>query len=75
MKDITLIYKNSKILKFTNLRYMFLENGPPVHVNNSRKIKRKHGGVMFSELKKEEYRIVFKKHQLMDKFDSLPCVY
>jgi hypothetical protein len=54
---------------------MFLENGPPVHVNNSRKIKRKHGGVMFSELKKEEYRIVFKKHQLMDKFDSLPCVY
>jgi len=44
----------------------------PVHVHNRKKIKRKHGGVVVSELETKEYKIVFKKRWLMVNCKSLP---
>jgi hypothetical protein len=38
---------------------MILENAPPVHVNSANKIKRKHGGLVVSEPKTKEYKVVF----------------
>jgi len=72
VKGITLNYQNSKVVKFTSLRNMILEDAPPVHVHNAKKIKRKHGGVVVSEPETKEYKVVFKKRRLMDNFDSLP---
>jgi len=46
VKGVTLNYENSKVVNFTTLRVMILENAPPVHVHNPRKIKRKHVGVL-----------------------------
>ena len=66
MKGITLKYENSKVVNFTILRDMILENAPPVHVHNPRKIKRKHGGVVVSEPETKEYKFVFKKRRLME---------
>jgi len=40
-----------------------------------KKIKRKHCGVVVSELETKEYKVVFKKRRLMDNFDSLPYGY
>jgi len=74
VKGITLNYENSKVVNFTTLRDMILENAPPVHVHNPRKIKRKHGDVVVSE-PETEYKVVFKKHRLMGNFDSLPYGY
>jgi len=39
VKSITLNYENSKVVNFTTLRVMILENAPSVHVHNPRKIK------------------------------------
>jgi len=75
VKDITLNYKNSKVVHFTSLKNVILEDTPPVHVHNAKKIKRKHGGIVVSELETEEYKVVFKKRRLMDNFDSLPYGY
>jgi hypothetical protein len=50
VKDINLNYENSKVVKFVSLRRMILEDDEPAHVHNPRKIKRKHGGVVVSEL-------------------------
>jgi len=47
---------------------MILQNAPPVHVHNPRKIKRKHGGVVVSEPETKQYKVVFKKRRLMDNF-------
>jgi len=49
---------------------MILEDAPPVHVHNAKKIKRKHGGIVVSELETKECKVVFKKRRLMDNFDS-----
>ena len=46
VKCITLNYENCKVINFTTFLDMILENAPPVHVHNPRKIKRKHGGVV-----------------------------
>ena len=54
---------------------MILQNAPPVHVHNPRKIKRKHGGVVVSEPETKEYKVFFKKGRLMYNFDSLPYGY
>jgi len=51
---------------------MILEDALPVHVHNAKKIKRKHGGIVGSELKTKEFKVVFKKRRLIDNFDSLP---
>ena len=75
VKDITLNYENSKVLNFTALRNMILEDAPPVHVQNPTKIKRKQVGVVVSEPETKEYKFVFKKRRLMDDFDSVPCGY
>ena len=50
---------------------MILKVTASVHVHNSKKIKRKHGGVV-SEPETKEYKVVFKKRRLMVNFDSLP---
>jgi hypothetical protein len=71
-KGITLNYKSSKIVNFTALRHMILENDTPLHVQNPKTIKRKHGGVFLSEAETKEYKVVFKKRRLMDTFNSLP---
>ena len=71
VKGVTLNYENSKVVNFTTLRDMILENAPPVHVHNPRKIKRKHGGVVGSEHETKEYKVVFKKRRLMDNFDYI----
>jgi hypothetical protein len=49
VKVITLNYENSKVVNFTTLRMMILEDATPLHVHNPNKIKRKHGGVVVSE--------------------------
>jgi hypothetical protein len=49
VKGIILNYENSKVVHFTSLRNMILEDAPPVHVHNTKKIKRKHGGLFVSE--------------------------
>jgi hypothetical protein len=72
VKCITLNYETSKIVNFTTLRKMILEDDTPVHVHNPRKIKRKHGGVVVSETETKEYKVVFKKRRLMHNLDSLP---
>jgi len=50
---------------------MILKDTAPVHVNNPKNIKRKHGGIVVSEPETKEYNVVFKKRRLMDNFDSL----
>jgi len=75
VKRITLIYGNSNVVNFTPLRDIILENAPPIHVHNPRKLERKHGGVVVSEHETKEYKFVFKKRRLMDNFDSLPYGY
>ena len=75
VKGITLNYENSKVVNFTSLRNMILENADPVHVHNPKKIKRKHGGMVVSEPESKEYKVVFKKRRLTDNFDSLPYGY
>ena len=75
VNGITLNYENTKVVNFTSLRIMILENAPPVHVHNPKKIKRKHGGIVVSEQKTKEYNVVFKKRRLTETFDSLPYGY
>ena len=72
---MALNYENSKVVNFTALRNMILENAPPVHVHNPKKIKRKKVGVVVSEPETKEYKVVFKKRQLMDDFNSVPYGY
>jgi hypothetical protein len=74
VKGITLNYENSKIVNFTSLRKIILEDGTPVHVSNPRKIKRKYGAVVVSEPEGKEYK-VFKMRRLMHDFNSLPYRY
>jgi len=40
MKGIILNYKNSKVVNFTALRNMILEDAPPAHVHNSKNNKK-----------------------------------
>jgi len=54
VKGITLNYENSKVVNFTALRNMILENAAPVHVHNPKKIKMKQGGVVVSEPETKE---------------------
>ena len=72
VKGKTLNYDNSRLVNFTSLRNMILEVITPLHVHNPRKIKRRHGGVVVSEPESKEYKVVFKKHRLMNDFDSFP---
>ena len=72
VKGITLNYENSKVVNFTALRNLILEDAPPVHVHNPQKIKRKQVGVVVPEPETKEYKIVFKNRRLMDDFDSVP---
>ena len=46
VKGITLNYENSKVVNFTILKDMILENTGPVQVHNPKKIKKKQGGVV-----------------------------
>ena len=75
VKGITLNYNNSQVVNFTSLRSIILEDDTPLHVHNSKKIKRKYCGVVVSEPETKEYKVVFKKRRLMDNFDSLPYGY
>jgi hypothetical protein len=75
VKGISLKYENSKVVNFTSLRNLILEGLPPVHIHNAKKIKRKHCRLVESEPETKEYKVVFKKRRLMDKFDSLPYGY
>ena len=72
VKGITLNYDNSRVVNFTYLRNMILEDNSPLYVHNPRKIKRKHGGVVVSEPERKEYKVVFKKRRLLNDFDSFP---
>jgi len=46
VKGLTLNYENSKVVNFTTLRDMILNDTTPLLVHNPKKIKRKHGGVV-----------------------------
>jgi hypothetical protein len=72
VEGTTLNYDNSRVVHFTSLRNMILEDNRPLHVHNPRKMKRKHGGVVVSEPEKKEYKDIFKKRRLMDDFSSFP---
>jgi hypothetical protein len=65
-------YENSKVINFTSLRHMILEDKTTLHVNNPKKIKRKHDGVVVSGPKSKEYKVVFNKLRLPNNFDSFP---
>jgi hypothetical protein len=67
---MTLNYENSKVVNFTVVRNMILEDAPPVHIYNPRKIKRNHCRVVVSEPETNEYNVDFKKRRLMEKFDT-----
>ena len=54
VKGITFNYENSKVVNFTALKNMILENAAPVHVHNPKKMKRKQGGVIVSEPETKE---------------------
>jgi len=54
---------------------VILEDASAVHVYNSKKIKRKHGDIVVSELENKEYKVVFKKRRIMDNFHYLPYGY
>jgi hypothetical protein len=71
VKGINLNYENSKVVNFTVLKNVILEDAAPVHDHNPTKIKRKHDGVVVSEPETKEYRVVFKKRCLMDSYNSL----
>ena len=75
VKGITLNYDNSRVVNFTSLRNMILEDTSPLYVHDPRKIKRKHGGVVVSEPERKEYKVVFKKRRLLNDFDSFPYGY
>ena len=75
VKGITLNYENSRVVNFTSIRNMILNDNTPLHVHNPLKIKRKHGGVVVSEPETKEYKLVFKKRRLMSDFNSLPYGY
>jgi hypothetical protein len=75
VKGINLNYENSKVVNFTTLRRMILENATSLHVHNPKKIKRKYVGVVVSEAETKDYKVVFKKRLLMDNHDSLPYGY
>jgi len=49
---ITLTYENWKVINFTTLRDMILEDAQPANVHNPRKMKRKHVAVVVSEPEK-----------------------
>jgi hypothetical protein len=66
-------YENSKVVNFTSLRDMILEDASSVHVHNP-KIKSKHG-IVVSEPETKEYKVVFEKRRLMNNFDFLPNGY
>ena len=51
---------------------MILKDAAQCMYTIRKKIKRKQGGVVVSEPETKEYKVVFKKRQLMDNFDSLP---
>ena len=57
VKGITLNYENSKVVNFTSLRRMILEDNTPVHVHNPKKIKRKNGGAVVSERKGKNIKL------------------
>ena len=75
MKSINLKYKNSKVVKFTALRRMILEDDTPLHVHNPKKNKKNHCAVVVSEPETKEYKVVFKKRRLMYNFASYPYGY
>ena len=75
VKGITLRFENSKAVHFTIFRDMILENAPPVHVHNPRKIKRQNSRVMVSEPERKVYKVVLKKRRLMGKCDFFPYGY
>ena len=75
LKNITLNYNNSEVVIFTSLRNMILEDDTPLHVQNTRKIKRKHVDVFVWQPETKDYKVVLKKRRLMDDFGSLPYGY
>jgi len=48
---------------------MILKDTASVHVHNPKKIKKKHGGVLY-EPETKEYKVVFKNCRIMDNFVS-----
>jgi len=57
VKGITLNYENSKVVNFTCLRNMILEDDTPLHAHNPRNIKWRHGGVVVSEPEEMDTRL------------------
>jgi hypothetical protein len=55
VKGINLKYENYKVINFTSLRRMILEDDTLLHVHNRKKFKRKHGDVIVSEAETKEY--------------------
>ena len=47
---------------------MILKDTASVHVHNPKKIKKKHGGVLY-EPETKEYKVVLQKRRLMDNFE------
>jgi hypothetical protein len=75
VNGINLNYENSKVINFTALRTMILEDDMPLHLHKAKKIKRKHIGVFVSEPETKEYKVVFKKRRLTNNFGSFPYRY
>jgi hypothetical protein len=71
-KGRALNYETSKVVKFTTLNSMSLEDNTPLQVYNPEYTMSKHGGVVVSEHKTKEYKVAIEKCRLMKTFDSIP---
>jgi len=72
VKGMTLNYENSNVVNFTTLKKMILDDYKPVHVHNPKKTKRKHVGIIVSQLETKEYKVAFKNHRLINNFVKNP---
>jgi len=64
VKGIHLNYENSKDVNFTTLKDMILEDAPPMHVHNLRKINGNMVVWRFQSPRHKKYKDVFKKRRL-----------
>jgi len=68
-KVFKLELRKFNVCKLQHIEVHDSESHRPGVLNNTKKMKRKHGGVV-SETGTKEYKVVFKNPRLMDNFDN-----
>nr|CAD7433983.1 unnamed protein product [Timema monikensis] len=70
VRGVTLNYENTKIVNFTAIKDMILKDMDPVLVTNPRKIKRKRGPIVVSQLERKN-NILFTKLSSVLKYQKI----